>query len=343
MNFYEDQITKQVDWWKLFSSQPDWADTSNEPNWGKWGGKPYKHIIPANDWQELLWTELKTGSKLDDYLGKKKKQKHSGVSNLLSSWICSANLYFPVHLYPEFKVLMLAFLKEKISDSITELIDAELEFSLGGELSPAELLGEKGGSNGRGQTSPDVAFIVKTNSGDGLILTECKYTEHGFYSCSARTTKDSEGKPHNPAPKKCMQAAALCSYEDICNQTKWERKYLDNFKLSKQGKELLTRCPAATSGYQLMRQQALANGIKKSGKFDLVISSVSFDRRNTDLTRCLSSTGIADFCNDWSKIYEKGVGFVTWHHQDWVEYVRKHSTNEVVNDWLKYLEDRYGY
>lgn len=200
------------------------------------------------------------------------------------------------------------------------------------------------GGRGIGQTSPDVAFIVKTRQGTGLILTECKYTEHSFYGCSARRRTDRGDKPGNPHPEKCLQSAATCNYEAIpCHQKVWGRKYLDNFKLSTNGKSVLTRCPAATAGYQLMRQQALANGIKESGRYDLVVSSVSFDSRNNTLIGCLKTTGIPDFQTGWSKIYEDGAGFITWYHQDWVQYVRDNQKNGAFDGWLKYMNERYGY
>ena len=112
--------------------------------------------------------------------------------------------------------------------------------------------------------------------------------------------------------------------------------------MTEAGKSLLTRCPAATAGYQLLRQQALANGIKKSGKYDLVVSSVSFDARNNALKGCLKSTGIPDFQTDWVKIYLHGAGFITWYHQDWVQFVRVNQNGEL-DGWLEYLNDRYGY
>ncbi len=56
----------------------------------------------------------------------------------------------------------------------------------------------------------------------------------------------------------------------------------------------LRSCPAAHAGYQLFRQQALAEGIAGSGKYDLVVSSLAVDDRNNTLRECLKKTGIAD-------------------------------------------------
>jgi hypothetical protein len=338
MNFYETQKKSQVEWWKNYTSQPNWEREKGK--WGKQNQVSYAHITKAN-WSQLLWKGIV--NELPTYLGSD-IQAHSGVKNLLSSWVTATNLYFPARINSNFKELLLGFLQSKVSSDIIDVLTIELEFSLDGELGPKQLLGEMEGGRGSGQTSPDVAFVVKTKQGKGLILTECKYTEHSFYRCSARRSTDRGDKPGNPHPEKCLQSAALCNFEAIpCHQKVWGRKYLDNFKLSTSGKSVLTRCPAATAGYQLLRQQALANGIKGSGKYNLVVSAVSFDGRNNALIGCLKSTGIPDFQTGWKTIYQHGAEFITWHHQDWVEFVRKHSTNEEVKDWLKYLKDRYGY
>lgn len=341
MNFYEAQKIDQVVWWKTFSSQPNWE--SEKEKWGKHtNGLSYAHII-KDDWKKnLLWAGIQ--HELPDYLDEKEINPHLGVRDLLSSWVAAANLYFPVRSNPSLKNMLLGFLQLKISRDIDEIENVELEYALDGDLSPKKLLGEMDGGRGVGQTSPDVAFIVKTKQGKGLILIECKYTEHSFYGCSARHKKDKGKRKGNPNPEKCLKAAATCNYETLpCHQKVWGRKYLNHFKLSEEGKKVLTRCPAATAGYQLLRQQALANGIKESCKYDLVVSSVSFDKRNSTLKGCLKSTGIPDFATGWSEIYLHGAEFITWHHQDWVQYVRTNQDNGEFDNWLEYLNSRYGY
>ena len=338
MNFYETQKIRQVEWWKNYSSQPHWE--KEKEKWGIQNKVSYAHITKV-DWSELLWSGIQT--EVLKYLGANIKS-HSGVRNLLSSWVAAANLYFPARCNAGVKKMLLGFLQSTVSSDIIEVVDVELEYSLEGDLSPQNLLGEMGGGRGTGQTSPDVAFIVKTTKGIGLILTECKYTEHSFYRCSARRTTDRGDKVRNPHPETCMQPASVCNYATIpCHQKVWGRKYLDNFELTPYGKSILKRCPAATAGYQLMRQQALANGIEKSGKYAMIVSSVSFDARNSSLIGCLKSTGISDFQTDWEKIYLHGAGFITWHHQDWVNYVRAHNADPLIKDWLNYMKDRYGY
>lgn len=340
MNFKESQKTTQIKWWKKFSNQTNWE---NEPDkWGIYNKKEYSHIIKKNNWNRLLWEKIQTD--LDIYL-RKGIQPHTSVNNLLSSWVAAANLYFPTRINDDFKDLLLGFLKLKVSSEIIKINGVELEFAFTGMLSPDFLLGEKGGNRGSGQTSPDVAFLVETKNGQGVILTECKYTEHSFYRCSARRRTDRGNKKGNPSPEKCMQAALSCNHKTIpCHQTVWGRKYMDHFDLSEDGKKVLTRCPSATAGYQLMRQQALANGIKKSGKFDLVVSSVALDRRNTTLISSLKTSGVKDFQTGWSKIYKPGANFISWHHQEWVEYVRNHfKGSEEIKDWLSYMQNRYGY
>ena len=134
-----------------------------------------------------------------------------------------------------------------------------------------------------------------------------------------------------------------CNYESICHQTVWGRKYWSLLKLSGTGKNTLKRCPAATAGYQLFRQQSLAEGIMHSGDYSLVVSSVAFDNRNEGLKRSLKRTGIADFQTGWGEIFEGKAKFKTWTHQEWVQFVRENQIKGEFNDWLNYLKERYNY
>jgi hypothetical protein len=240
---------------------------------------------------------------------------------------------------------MLQFLQVRVSSDITELVDIQLEFAFdaNNNLHPSTLLGEMDGSRGSGQTSPDVAFLVKTKNGDGIVLTECKYSEHSFYPCSARTVKGREEKPDNPDPKRCLEVLTEDGYKSICHQTVWGRKYWNNLSLSDSAQSKIKRCPASTGGYQLFRQQSLAEGIAQSGKYNLVASTVAFDGRNKDLITCLKTTGIDDFQSGWNELWKGNALFKTWHHQDWVAFVRKNQKDNNCSDWLSYMNERYGY
>jgi hypothetical protein len=240
---------------------------------------------------------------------------------------------------------MLEFLKRHVSDQITEITDVELEFAFPkeDELHPAKLLGEMDGSRGSGQTSPDVAFKVKTIDGDGLILTECKYTEHSFYGCSARKIDKESKRINNPDPDRCMIRVKERDYSSVCHQTVWGRKYLSLLEISEFGISKLERCPAATAGYQLLRQQALAEGIAQNGRYTFVASTVAFDNRNAVLKGCLSTTGIDGFQTGWGKLFAGKAIFKTWTHQDWVQFVSDNQVNGEFREWLGYLNERYGY
>ncbi len=334
MDFYWEQRKKQKQWRK---------DNGMPKELGFQNGKRYKHVLPRAKWEESLWDGIR--KTLPAFIRQKNIKAHSGTHNLLSSWVLSANLYFPILYNPSMRDHMLQFLIEHVSNNITEITDIELEFAfpVGDPLHPANLLGESAGTRGSGQTSPDVALLVKTKNGDGIVLIECKYTEHSFYTCSARTKKDSSGRKGNSNPERCMISKTKDEYKKICNQIKWIRKYWDHIELSENASSILKRCPAATAGYQLFRQQALANGIAKSGRFDLVASGVAFDGRNDILKSCLRTTGISDFTEGWKNLFEDNVKFFTWPHQDWVEYVRINGTDSLQKDWVKYMNNRYGY
>ena len=112
---------------------------------------------------------------------------------------------------------------------------------------------------------------------------------------------------------------------------------------SEQAENTLNNCPAATDGYQLFRQQALAEGITQSCKYELVASTVAFDGRNKDLIHCLKTTGIDDFTKGWTLLFDGNALFKSWTHQDWVQFVRVKDTKRKFNEWVTYMEERYGY
>ena len=332
MTFHNQQRLAQIEWRKK---------NITSPKYGFQNGKDYPHIVPRHLWEETLWQGIRT--ELPTYLKEKEIQSHTGTHNLLSSWVVCANLYFIIKKDDDFRSLMLGFLQRNVSRNITRISDVELEFALPGAASPENLLGEKGGTRGSGQTSPDVAFIVETETGNGLILTECKYTEHSFYPCSARRTTDSENKVANPDPTRCVNQPAGVTYKNICHQSVWGRKYWNHLTLSDHGRVVLKCCPACTAGYQLLRQQSLAEGIAAKSDFADVYSAVAFDERNKPLITCLRTTGIPDFTKDWEQIFTGKTIFKTWTHQQWVEYVRQNAKTDLQRHWVDYLHARYGY
>lgn len=300
-------------------------------------------ILPKHLWEEGLWPGIRSDSEhsLPDYLGKNDIDKHTGVHNLKSSWVLCANLYFPFQRDGD---MLAGFLKENVCSRIKSVDKIELEYAEEPPLDPITLLGEPdSGKRGKNQTSPDVAFII--NGGKGLMLTENKFTEHSFYECSGR--KKEYG---NPDIKRCLDFRFV--FSDIvnnCYQLKWEngprknRKYWDYVKISDKGWQTLKRCPAAISGYQLFRQQALAEAIAQSGKYEFVISCVAYDERNETLVGSLSATGINDFTKDWACLFEGKAKFATFTHQQWVDWIRKNDNQGRWKEWLRYIEERYGY
>jgi len=295
-------------------------------------------ILPANLWKEGLWEGIKNS--LPEYLKKEKVQRHRGCHNLKSSWMLCANLYFS---FQKDKDLLAGFLNKFVSNKIKTVDRIELEYAEGGKLNPAELLGEPQGTRGANQTSPDVAFVV--NGGKGLILTENKYTEHSFYPCSGR--KPDHG---NPDITRCLDIErVLDNTKDTCYMNNWEvdgrtnRKYWEFINISEDAKRTLKRCPATTTGYQLFRQQALAEGIAKSGKYEFVISCVAYDQNNQTLINCLKTTGIADFTTGWGSLFEGKAEFKSFSHQQFVSWIRENDSGDKWKDWLSYVKNRYGY
>lgn len=335
------QFNKDVE-----KSQTEWRtshiDTSQM---GKQNKKRYPWILPREMWELGLWPGIRSNSShpLAAYLIKNNVQKHDGVHNLKSSWMLCANLYFP---FQQDRFMLTGFLKKYVLQGIATVDAVDLEFAAKRPLDPTTLLGEPIGQRGKYQTSPDVAFVITLKKGgNGLILTESKFTEHSFYECSGR--KKEYG---NPDPKRCMNFSSLIKdIEQQCYITNWElgkrtnRKYWDYIHFSEKALKTLRRCPAANAGYQLFRQQALAEAIAQNGTYLVVISCVAYDNRNETLIRCLRGTGIKDFTREWGSLFEGKAIFASFTHQQWVNWVRQHNTKGMWHDWLRYIRDRYGY
>lgn len=308
---------------------------------GRWMGKEYDHILPWNERDLALWKDLQRGGAfpLNEYLTDQIKA-HTGRGNLLSSWTLCANLYFAFGQDPDGRRVLAAFLARAINPAIESVEELHLEYAEAPPLDPGTLLGERDGSRGSGQTSPDVAFKVRLrNGGAGLVLTEVKWMEHSFYACSAR-------KLLKPAERteKCDLARVRASPETMCEQqVRLRRKYWTRLAPAFTGWDL-PQCPAATAGYQLFRQQALAEGIAASGRYELVVSAVASDARNERLLASLRGAGIQSVAEDWSPLFAGRSTFKTFTHQQWVAFVAAASQRPTWSAaWLEYVADRYGY
>ena len=309
-------------------------------------GKQRPWILPAPRWEDGLWPGIRSGSQnpLQSYLDTTGVQKHQYVHNLKSSWVLCANLYFA---HRQDMRLLGRFLAERIDQRIVRIERLELEYAEDPPLDPTTLLGEPQGKRGAHQTSPDIAFIVTLKTGGrGLILTENKFTEHYFYPCSGR--KKEHG---NPDSGRCLDAQAVIQNPAAqCYLLNWEtgqrknRQYWQYLNISRSGRRTLRQCPAATAGYQLFRQQALAEAIaQKSDAYDLVVSAVAYDTRNTALTQSMKSAGISNFSTDWAALFDGQTRFASFTHQDWVHWVRTHGANGQWANWLGWVAARYGY
>jgi len=333
---FTNRVEQQQIGWKL-----KYVNDQRSQTWNN--GKVYAHLLPKDIWDQGLWEGVR--QEVLDYIRDERIQPHPMKHSLKSSWTLCINLYFIIKKSAHFQELMLQFLKSRLGNGILSVDDVNFEFALpyGDELNQSLLLGEKEGGRGVGQTSPDVALSIMTDSGPGLILIECKYTEKSFYRCSARSTSERGDKLVNPDPQRCMQKADLTCYRDICHQKEWGRQYLNILELSAYGIKTLNNCPAATSGYQLLRQQALAEGIARSGRYAHVYNSVAYDQNNTDLINCLNKTGLKDWTKNWGRIFSGNAEYFSFTHQEWVSFVRDNHVNGLSKKWLTYIHGRYQY
>ncbi len=329
--------------------QVDWRrrNLGNQAR-GRQSHGSYDHVLPYDLWELNLWPGInhESSNPLPQYLEAGRIKRHTGSHNLLSSWILCANLYFPFRSEAGMQMLT-GFLQQNVSTAIQTVTRVELEYESGDDrLKPPALLGEADGGRGTGQTSPDVAFEVDTTSGSGVILVECKFTEHSFYACSGRKRPHSDGRTPNPNPSRCRNAIAVVeSPATQCHLSTWQRKYWEYLDSVANCDAFfrLKACPAAYGGYQLFRQQALAEGMARIGQLGLVVSCVAYDGRNRELMACMKhSTGLADIQSDWAGLFSGQSGFKTFTHQEWVTWVAEQDRVGEWNRWLQYIRGRYG-
>ena len=336
MSTLDDQMSQwQKTWRRHFVSTPE-AGIQNK--------KKCMSILPEKNWWEGLWPGIRRGEEndLEAYLDRSGVKKHRGVHNLKSSWVLCANLYFA---HKVDTTVIGGFLAGHLDEDIVGVEALELEWAEDDPLDPASLLGESGGVRGVNQTSPDVAFVVRLRSGGrGLVLTEVKFTEHSFYRCPGRTHDENEN------PERCLSGPKVIENPGVeCHLVNWakgrrkNRRYWEHLTFADTARTSLVECPAAKAGYQLFRQQALAEAIAKSGKYDSVFSVVAYDERNATLFGSMRSAGLSDFTHDWSPLFEGKARFATFSHQEWVDWVRRHDFDARWERWTSWVAARYCY
>lgn len=301
--------------------------------------------FPPESWRDNLWPGVR--AEVDRQL-RRGIQVHQWKNHLLSSWAACSNLYLPFD-NAEGLELLAGFLRRDVAPALARIDRVELEYAAeeSDALHPSKLLGEAGGRRGSGQTSPDLAFLGELESGEAMaLLVESKLTERNFYPCSHL-------KPTNPnlEPERCKRIADVVrSPGTMCHQNQsapvgMGRRYWTILQEAANVAALdgLPHCPALHTGYQLLRQQALAEGFAASGRFGLVVSAVAYDARNAELISSLAESGVPDFRSGWGGLFRGKSHFRTWTHQAWVGWVREHGRSGQWGAWLKYVEERYGY
>jgi len=302
---------------------------------GKQNGKVYEHILPWANHMQNFYPGIRES--LGRYVEDKKIHMHTGIHNLMSSWVLCANLYWPFNNNEGFNLLS-RYLSDASGIDINKIQDLELEYAEEGEFDPQHLLGEDSGVRGSGQTSPDLAikFLTEDNK-KGIFLIESKFTEHSFYVCSGYNK--TKGGKLPPDPAKCKNTRGILDSDfQNCRLVAWKRKYWNLLKGDlNQEKFKTSRCPMSVSCYQLFRQQALAKGLEK--RYDISVSCVTVDSRNEELINSSNKVGLKSFPEGWKELFPK-VSFLWLNHRDWFEFVKLHSDG-AWEDWLKYIGERY--
>jgi hypothetical protein len=325
--YWNNQVRLQIEWRK--------KQNNISEEYGSQNGNKYAHIVKKDEWLKTVWEQF--NNELFEYLKKEKIQHHTGSHNLLSSWVLCSNLYFGTIINNNQKEVFRLFLEYKLGIKIDSIKKVHLEFVLTEKLSPRILLGEPGGIRGTRQTTPDLAIEYISNGKEELILVECKYTEHSFYDCPVKEA----------VCCKCVsQLKTYCVSKD-----KLKRKYWDYLTISEYGFLKLHFCPAYIGGYQIFRQQALAEAILEHGNYNNVWSCIAYDGRNPSLMECMkdnnnisnieNATPIYSIKDEWEKLFKLKTKFSVWEHQEWIKFVTENGKDKFNEDWIKYIKDRY--
>ncbi|HZM55110.1 MAG TPA: hypothetical protein VFC03_08825 [Acidimicrobiales bacterium] len=331
-DFRSRMLDRQVAWREAYCSDLEER--------GTWQGRPYDHILPAREWVRNLWPGIEKS--IPEYLRENKVQAHVGKHNLLSSWVLGASLYFPFGEDEEGRALLADFLRTTVDPRIRAVTEVALEFVDEGELRTELLLGEKGGARGAYQTSPDVGVRVSLEGGgQALILIEVKFCESNFSSCSARKRELlPEGRENE-----CDDLEEVLGDPDKkCAQHRcYSRRYFDHLgdPLRTGAAARATRCPAAVNGYQLFRQQALAEALANSGSYDLVASALAYHADSVGLAKCLKRIGLGHV-GQWGSLFVGRSSFVAFTHQAWVDHVANSSQSDRWRPWLEWAASRYA-
>lgn len=331
-NFRSRMLARQVAWREVCCPEV------RRP--GTWQGRPYDHILPAPEWARNLWPGIEKS--IPQYLLEKKVQAHLGKHNLLSSWVLGASLYFPFGEDEEGRALLADFLRVTVDPRIQSVTEVALEFVDEGKLRTELLLGEKGGTRGANQTSPDVGARVSLDGGgQGLVLIEVKFCESNFSSCSARKRElKPQGRENecDDLDKVLGDPGSRCA-QDRC----YSRRYFDHLgdPLRAVAAASATRCPAAVNGYQLFRQQALAEALANCGSYELVASALAYHADNVGLAKCLKGIGMGDV-GQWGALFVGRSSFTAFPHQAWVRHVASSSQLDRWRPWLEWAESRYA-
>src|SRR4051794_17139240 len=100
---------------ELRDSQANWLQSQIALGYQVEHEQSAQWILPAAAWKEGLWKGIRDS--LPQYIDRNKIKKHTLSNNLKSSWILSANLYFPFS-EEDGRKLLAGFLRGKVSSDI---------------------------------------------------------------------------------------------------------------------------------------------------------------------------------------------------------------------------------
>jgi len=327
---------------RVRESQVRWrtAYLPHIPERGTFGGDEYDHILPAERWMAHVWPEIEM--RLTEYLNSTGVKPHTYRNHLNSSWVLAANLFFPFAVLPGGHELLGAVLAQELHLPVASLLSVDLEFADDPPRDQATLLGETRGSRGANQTSPDVGIRYQDHDGHQcLVLIEVKYTESDFQTCSEY--KKLEAGSREP----CLNLAGLLNEPGSCPFTAKGREYVrllqEPLRSAADHLANVSACPAAKGGYQLFRQQALAEALIEAGAYRQATSVVAWTTANDALSRALDSvTSDGLELGEWGELFGGESNFASLEHETLLDTVEASPGRPDWSDrWIEYMRGRY--
>jgi len=305
----------------------------------KYPDHTYPHILPPGQLQDAFYPPI--AQKVIGYCGKD-VAIHSEALNLRSSQVCCFNVMFPLRENFTLAAIILAPVLQGVRTV------SRIEFEYTGSNETTEWLGEPSqGKRGQNRTSIDVAIWWEDGRRKVLTLAEWKYTERNYGTCGGCASKGNTNAAHcrTVSYPACVNGCYLAQPRN--HRLYWEHLAeagIDGTQLAN-----IQGCPFRGPFYQIWRQYLVAASCRKhlhsvNDQVDDVDVVLLDFPDNKSLHQCpseLSPLGSATVIDAWNRILVGNAPLRRVAVKEIIDRFRR-AANTGNDEWLMYLNDRYG-